>query len=275
VWRWALTRALERPTPPAAVKATRGGLGMFGRFPGTPWGAVAARALTYWMRDPRYSQSLISVPLVPILIFFYAGLGGDLTPLIWVGPILGVLLAVSIYTDVSYDNTAFALHVATGVSGRDERIGRVVALAVFAVPVTLIVGTLCVGATGRWDLLLPMLGLSIGALLTGFGVSSVASGAFLVQVPAPGESPFKSKPGGGLSLVLSMLAVWTVLGVLMLPTLVLAIVSLVTGNQLFAGLSVVAGVVLGGIVTVVGINLGGRILDRRAPELLAKLRTQR
>ena len=275
VWRWALSRALERPAPPAAVKATKGGLSAFGWFPGTAWGAIAARSLTYWMRDPRYSQSLISVPLVPILIFFYAGLGGDLTALIWVGPILGVLLALAIYTDVSYDNTAFALHVASGVSGRDDRLGRVVALATFAVPVTLAVGVICVGVAGRWDLLLPMLGLSIGALLTGFGVSSVASGAFLVQVPAPGENPFKSKPGGGMGLMLSMFATWTVLGLLMVPEVVLAIIALVTGNQVFGVLSIVVGLVLGGILTVVGINVGGRILDRRGPELLAKLRTQK
>jgi ABC-2 type transport system permease protein len=227
------------------------------------------------MRDPRYSQSLISVPLVPILIFFYAGLGGDLTPLIWVGPILGVLLALSIYTDVSYDNTAFALHLSAGVSGRDDRLGRVVALATFAVPVTLVVGVICVGVAGRWDLLLPMLALSIGALLTGFGVSSVASGAFLVQVPAPGENPFKSKPGGGVGLMISMFATWTVLGLLMIPEVVLAIIALVTGNQLFGLLSLVVALPLGTVLTIVGINVGGRILDRRGPELLARLRAQK
>lgn len=275
VWRWALTRALERPAQPAQAKATAGGLGMFARFPGTPWGAVAARSLTYWMRDPRYSQSLISVPLVPLLIFFYAGLNGALTPLIFVGPILAVLLSLSIYTDVAYDNTAFALHVAAGVRGRDDRIGRVVALAVFAVPVTLLIEVVCVAVVGRWDLLLPMLGISIGALLTGFGVASVASALFLVQVPAPGDNPFKAKPGGGFSLMLSMFATWGVLAVLVIPELVLAIIGLVTLDQLWGVLSLVVGLVLGGILLVVGINVGGRVYDRRAPELLAQLRKQR
>jgi ABC-2 type transport system permease protein len=275
VWRWALGRALERPAPPAAAKATKGGLSAFGWFPDTAWGAVASRALIYWMRDPRYSQSLISVPLVPLLIFFYAGLGGDLTPLVWVGPILAVLLALSIYTDVSYDNTAFALHVSSGVSGRDDRLGRVVALATFAVPVTLVVGIVCVGVAGRWDLLLPMLGLSIGALLTGFGVASVASGAFLVQVPAPGENPFKSKPGGGMGLMLSMFATWSILALLVIPELVLSLIALVTGNQLFGVLSIVVALVLGTVLMIVGINVGGRILDRKGPELLTRLRAQK
>ena len=275
LWRWALGRALERPAQPAAAKATKGGLSAFGWFPATAWGAVAARALIYWMRDPRYSQSLISVPLVPLLIFFWASLGGDLTPAIWIGPALAVLLALSIYTDVSYDNTAFALHVSTGVAGRDDRLGRVLALASFSVPVTLIASVVCVGVAGRWDLLLPILGLTIGALLTGFGVASVASAAFVVQVPAPGENPFKSKPGGGVGLMVSMFGTWTALALLMIPEIVLAVIGLVTGNQLFGVLSIVLALVLGGILTVVGIRVGGSILDRRGPEMLARLRAQR
>ena len=47
-------------------------------FPGTPTGAVAARALTYWIRDPRYAQSLITIPLVPAVLFFWGGFGSNL-----------------------------------------------------------------------------------------------------------------------------------------------------------------------------------------------------
>ncbi|MDQ2699635.1 MAG: transporter, partial [Actinomycetota bacterium] len=156
-----------------------------------------------------------------------------------------------------------------------DRLGRVVALATFAVPVTLLVGIVCVGVAGRWDLLLPMLGLSVGALLTGFGVASVASVAFLVQVPAPGENPFKSKPGGGIGLMLSMFVTWTVLGLLMIPELVLAIIALVTGDVLFGVLSIVVALVLGSAIAVIGITVGGRMFDRRGPELLARLRVQK
>ena len=61
----------------------------------------------------------------------------------------------------------------------------------------------------------------------------------------------------------------------MIPEIVLAVIALVTGNQLFGVLSIVVALVLGGILTVVGIRVGGRILDRRGPELLARLRTQK
>ncbi len=275
VWRWALTRALERPAQPAAAKVSRRGLGLFGRFPGTPAGAVAARSLTYWMRDPRYSQSLISIPLVPLLVFFYAGLNGNLVPLVWVGPIIAALLSMSIFTDVAYDNTAYALHLQTGLSGRADRIGRVAALAVFAVPVALVITVVCVAVTSQWQLLLGLLGVTVGLLLSGFAVSSVLSGAFVFPVPAPGDNPFKARPGGGASLLLSSLLSWGALSVLVLPELVLAIIGFVTGSVGFGIASLLVGLVLGGVLLVIGVRVGGSILDRRGPALLATMRAQR
>lgn len=275
LWRWGLARALETPARPAQAKAVRRGAGLFDVFPGTPAGAVAARALTYWIRDPRYSQSLISVPLVPLLIFFYGGLNDNLGALVWVGPIVAVLLAMSIYTDVSYDNTAFALHLQTGVSGVADRIGRVAALATFAVPVSLLLTVGSVWITGMWAMLPGLLGITLGVLLTGFAVSSLISGRFTFAVPAPGESPFKAKPGGGFSLMLSTFASWTVVGVLTLPELVLAIVGFATGEALYGILSIVVGLALGGVLLALGVRIGGRILDQRGPELLAQLQRQK
>ncbi|MBC7590271.1 MAG: transporter [Salinibacterium sp.] len=275
VWRWGLALALETPARTSQVKAGTRGLGLFGVFSGTPSGAVAARALTYWIRDPRYAQSLITIPLVPVVIFFYAGSNGNLAPLNAVAPIVAVLLSMSIYTDVSYDNTAFALHLQTRVSGRADRIGRVVALAVFAVPISLALAVASVWVTAAWEILPGLLGITIGVLLTGFGVSSLISGRFAFLVPAPGASPFKSKPGGGISLMLSTFASWSVLAILTLPELVLAIVGFVTGNVLLGVLSLLVGTVLGSVLLVIGIRQGGAILDRRGPELLVQLQKQK
>ena len=275
LWRWGLGRALETPARPAQVKAQSRGAGLFGVFPGTPTGAVAARALTYWMRDPRYAQSLITIPLIPVLVFFYSGVNGNLAALTWVGPIVAVLLAMSIYTDVSYDNTAFALHLQTGVKGSADRLGRVIALAVFAVPVSLGLVVASVWITNTWALLPGLLGITIGVLLSGFAISSVISGRFAFAVPAPGESPFKAKPGGGFGLMISMAITWTMLGIVVLPELILAIIGFATGNQLFGWLSIAVGLVLGTVLLIIGVRLGGRILDQRGPELFAQLQRQK
>jgi ABC-2 type transport system permease protein len=120
-----------------------------------------------------------------------------------------------------------------------------------------------------------LLGVMIGLLLTGFGVSSLLSGAFVFPVPAPGDNPFKARPGGGFSLLLSTFVSWGALGVLVLPELVLAIVGFVTGELGYGIAAIVVGLILGTVFLVLGVRLGGRILDRRGPELLTSMRAQR
>ncbi len=275
LWRWGLARALETSSHATVSQASSRGLGLFGVFAGTPSGAVAARALTYWMRDPRYAQSLITVPLVPVMVFFYAGGNGNLAALNAVAPIIAVLLSMSIYTDVSYDNTAFALHLQTGVSGRADRVGRVIALAAFAVPICLVLAVASVWVSNTWEILPGLLCITIGILLTGFGVSSLVSGRFVFMVPAPGESPFTSKPGGGISLLLSTFATWSVVGILALPEVVLAVVGFVLDIAVLGWVSLMVGITLGSALLVFGIRQGGAILDRRGPELLAQLQKQK
>lgn len=72
VWDRALARALVSP-PNAGGGGRAKGLGLFSRFPATPTGAVAARAATYWLRDPRYSGSIAVVPLIPVVLLVVGG----------------------------------------------------------------------------------------------------------------------------------------------------------------------------------------------------------
>jgi ABC-2 type transport system permease protein len=275
LWRPALRHALENPTASAPSRAGKDGSGLFARFPATPTGAVAARALIYWLRDPRYAQSLILVPLVPVLMFFYAGLSDNPGLLNLTGPIVAILLAMSIFADVSYDNTAFALHLQTGVRGTADRLGRVISLAVFSVPVTLILTIGSVWYSNTWAMLPGLLGIGFGVLLSGFAVSSVVSGRVALAVPLPGESPFKSRPGGSITLMLTSLATWGILAVLVIPETVLAAVGFFTGNMLWGWAALVVGIGLGAILLVIGVRWGGAILDRRGPDLLAQLQAQK
>jgi len=274
-WRFALVHALENPAHTAASKAGKGTLGFFGVFPGTPTGAVAARALTYWLRDPRYAQSLVTVPLIPIGLGFMANINGVQGVLNATGPIVALLLALSIYTDVSYDNTAFALHLQTGVRGAADRLGRVIALMVFAVPLTVVLTVGTVWFTDTWSVLPGLLGIAFGALLSGCAMSSVISGRFAFAVPLPGESPFKSPPGAGVGLTLSLFATWAGLTILVIPETVLAIIGFVTGNMIWGWASLLVALVLGGAMLVIGVRWGGAILDRRGPEMFALLQAKK
>ena len=275
IWRRSLQSTLE--SPPRATSRTRasGRIGLFGIVPATPTGAVAARALTYWMRDPRYSAQLIVVPLLPILLVFNGTLTDFTGMVLAAGPVVAFLLSLAIYTDVSYDNTAFATHLATGVTGRADRTGRVVALASFAVPILLIITVASVWFADAWNALPALLGLVLGLILSGMGLSSVTSARIVMPVPLPGDSPLKAKPGAQASAILSSLLTWAILSALVLPEFVLMIVFALTGEIVWGWVGLVVGVALGGTFTVLGIRIGGRMLDRTGPDLLARLVRQR
>ncbi|WP_026851645.1 hypothetical protein [Glaciibacter superstes] len=274
IWRASLSRSQVSPMQSASRKQVQGKLGFFGRLPATPTGAVAARALTYWLRDPRYARQFIIVPLIPVLMLFYANNMQSLGFLNATAPLVALLMSLSIFTDVAYDNTAFALHVSKGVSGVADRAGRVIALGSIALPAVLVLAVATVWISDAWSILPGLLGLTLGVLFSGLGLASVSSSLIVVPVPAPGDSPFKSPPGGGFTTGLMMFAAWGILLVLVIPELALAIIGFTTGQVLFGWIALVVGVVLGAGLLVAGIRVGGARLDRSAAELLARLTRQ-
>lgn len=274
-WKVLLERALV--TPPYAGSSRRKGsrLGLFGFLPAVPAGAVMARALTYWIRDPRYSGSLVVIPLLPVLLVFQGAQTGDYSSLAFLAPISAFIIAWSISADVSYDNTAFALHLATGVRGVADRLGRALACLTFALPVVLIFAIGNCAFTGNWAGLPGNLGLSLGIMFTALGLSSVVSARYTVAVPLPGDSPFKKPPGNVGQTLAVQFGGMLVLFVLVLPEAALLVAQLVTGNQAFGWINLAVGTVMGLVLFVLGVRLGGKWLDARGPELLAQVAVNR
>ncbi|MFB2581302.1 transporter [Herbiconiux sp. P15] len=273
IWRRSLAVALVTPPSSSAKRVAKGKTGLFGVLPATPAGAVAARALTYWRRDPRYARQLITVPLVPVFLWFYANSFGSPVLLNLTGPLIAFFLSVAIYADISYDGTAFATHLADGVRGRDDRIGRVAAVSIIAVPLVLLGTVIPVALTGSWGSLPMLFGLAAAALLGGLGVASVSSSMIIIPVPQAGDNPFKSAPGASFTTALSGFAAWGVALALCVPATVLAVLGLFFDPVLFGWLTLLVGVVLGAVFLVVGVRIGSAQLDRRGPELLARLRS--
>lgn len=276
LWLWRRSLATVLVTPPRAGtrKATNGKMSFFNFFPGTPRGAVAARSLIYWFRDPRYARSLIVIPLLPVLIFFNASTTGLTGMVNAMAPIVAVLLSIGIYADLSYDGTAYATHMSSSLRGVDDRAGRVIAAATFSVPVVVVLAVASAWFTGAWGQLPAILGISMGILLTGFGISSVVSAKVIFPVPAPGDNPFKSPPGAGFTSALALFAAWGILFVLVLPELVVGIIAIVTGAVWLGIIGLVLGLGLGALFLVIGIRMGGTQLDRYSPELMVRLQRQ-
>ncbi|MDN5796381.1 MAG: hypothetical protein L0H79_11605 [Intrasporangium sp.] len=272
LWQGALRRQVEDPTvvgSPDAGRAHRG-LGLLARFPDTQTGAVAAQIATYWQRDPRYQIGLLMAPLVPLLLLVPAIMGGQEWSFLLMGPLIAFLLGWSEHNSVAYESTAFWMHVAAGTPGRVDRAARIVpslVLAAVLIPLYCIVGA---WLAHRLDLLAAMVGLCLALAGVGYGISSVISVVMPYPVPKPGENPLTTPPGGQGARLLSQTISSLGTALLASPVIVLALLTW-WGREWALWPTAVGGILLGAGVLVLGVRVGGRIYDRRAPELLSAL----
>jgi len=272
VWHRTLAAAAVAPVRSAARAVRAGSLGWFGRVPTGATGATLARALMYWLHDPRYLRNLAMAPLLPVA-FAFAGGGIEGGPFLFSAVISAAILSLVPYGDVSYDGTAFAGVLATGIRGRSDRAGRMLAAAIVGVPLITGIAVVTAGIAGRWDALPAVLGAALGVLLIGHGLCAVTSAVLIFPVPESGDNMFKRVPG---SQVLSGFAFFGLLlatVILALPGLVTAIVALVRPDPALGWVALAIGLVVGAAVFVGGVFVGGHVFDRNAPVLMQRIRS--
>ena len=267
---WRLLVGLMLLTPERRPHArTYVGLGWFDWFARTPTGAIAARSITYWFRDPRYGTSLAVIPIIPIfMVAALAVAGVDLKMLALLPlPVMCLFLSWSIHNDVAFDNTAIWLHMSTSTLGRADRWGRLIPVLVVGVPLIAIGSVLSIWFNGDWTLLPSLVGVSTSILLCGLGLSSIMSARFPYPAVRPGDSP-RSQPQGG-SAPAGTIQAGSLLGILGLsaPAIAAAILGLVFGAG-WHYLALGVGVGFGLVVLFAGAAIGARMYDRRTSELL-------
>ena len=272
-WSRALQRAAENPREGGGPGAVGSGLGWFARVPATPTGAVAARALTYWRRDPRYLAAVGLMPLLPLglLVPNLVGQGRHPTLGLLMAPTIGYLLGYGLHNDLAYDGTAFWGHLATGVAGVADRVGRMVPTAVLGLVLVPLYAVIGCAVAGRAQALPAVLGCGLALLLGGFGLSSVVSALKPYPVPGPGENPFSSPTGASGLTLLVQVVTSAVLTLLVSPVLVLAALAVWGGRPGLAWVALGLGAGLGTAYLLVGVRVGARVFDRRGPQLLADL----
>ncbi len=267
-WDRALAATVARPPRVGTARVRWGGDGLFARFPSTPTGAVAARSLTYWARDPRYATTLVAAPLAGVALLTLTG--GGPAPLA-LGPLAAFLLGWTVAAGISYDGTAFWAHLAAPLHGRQDRWGRAWAGAVVGAPLCVGLALASLAATGRWDATAPIVGLTLGVLATTLGVSSVASAWVVQPVAPPGASPLAAPQGSTTAGMATQAVGWLCLAVLVSPSLVLTVLAVSSRSPVLGAVAAVVGVALGGALLVAGVRVGGGVYDRRAPELMTSL----
>ena len=269
VWRVLVAAVLVTPERQAQAKKYVG-LGWFDLLPGTPTGAIAARSLTYWARDARYLTSLVVIPLVPavmVVALTVAGVPLNVLALLPV-PIMCLFLSWSIHNDVSFDNSAVWLHLASSTRGRSDRVGRLLPVLVTGIVLVTAGSVISVAIFGDWSVLPSLIGVSSSILLIGLGLSSVMSARFPYPAVRPGDSPFSQPQAGGSAA--GLIQGLSFFGILLLssPAIVTAYIGLIFGG-LWPLASLVCGVVIGTAALLFGVSMGSRVYDRRGPEILA------
>ncbi|GAB3616708.1 hypothetical protein GCM10027416_12650 [Okibacterium endophyticum] len=268
-WERVVTRMMvttERPSAPGTAVRR----GWFDVFPATRSGVVAARSMTYWARDSRYLVSIIIIPLAPLLMIGALLVAGvPLQPLTLLPlPVIALFLGWSLHNDLALDSTAIWMHVAAGVRGVADRIGRTVPVLIIGVPVVVVGSMLSVVLYGDWVVLPSVFGVAACLLLAGLGVSSVSSARFPYPAVQPGDSPFQQPQTSGTNsgLVQSIALVGTI--ALALPTLIYAWLGLVEDAS-WHTVALWVGVGTGLVVYLLGVWIGGRVFERRGPEIMA------
>lgn len=281
-WSRAVVRTLESPEHAGATGST-GSTGASDLAP--TWasrmlprgatGAVAAKELRYWWRDPRRRAAALTAVLV--------GVGITLAPTLSSGDGIGRRLAfaglgpavfatMNSANQFGLDGSAIWIDVAVPGTSRQHVRGRQLAVALLVVPIVVIitvVGSLVAGAPVTYAV--AALGLCLAALGCGLAITSVVAVVAPYALPENPSNPFAGGTGGGFSTFVYQLGGLIGQLVLLAPVAALVIWGVVGDASVALWLTLLVGPVWGLVAARVGAALAARILARRGPEVLASV----
>ncbi|WP_243232548.1 hypothetical protein [Microbacterium sp. CIAB417] len=273
IWAGLVRHQLTTTERPIAARE-RTGLGWFGLLPSTPFGAIAARSLVYWLRDRRYIVNIVVVPIAGVLTVFpllVAGVPFAVAVLIPV-PVMALFLGWLPHNDIAYDSTAFWVHVASGVRGLPDRLGRLVPIFLVSLPILAIAVPVTLALTGHWSLLLPFTGLAACLFLAGLGLSSVVSVIAPYAVSRPGDSPFQQPQRSVSRGAFGQAGVFLGTLLVSIPTIWLFALT-VAGSEAHAPAAFWTGIGTGVGILILGAVIGGRIFERSGERLMEFVET--
>ena len=270
VWTRVLAQRLVEPT----LGATGGGRVVAGGrverlFPADAAGAIAVRSLRYWRRDPRHVTLIASYLIAPIvLVVTLAANPAGVTRFTVFAPcVLAFVIGTGLAQDLCFDGSAVWTHISTGVAGVDDRRGRVLATLALFGPLLVVVHVLAAVLAQGWAYVPAAVGLSAALALGGLGVGAWVGAVWQWPTPSAGDNPFQRGSSGGLPALASAGAVLLGTTLAGLPPLALLLGGLFWRPWL-GWVALPVGVLVGLVVLRVGIARGGRLLDRKWPEVL-------
>jgi ABC-2 type transport system permease protein len=241
---------------------------VFRWLPPNRFGALVAREARYWWRETRRRASLITFTVVgvflPVMLSLAGGGAGGV--LLFVG----ALAAVGLANQFGFEGNAYAANVVAGVPGRVELQSRVAGYALYVVPLFTVIAIVVGLVDGNPGEIPARFGVLAAAFGTGLAVILPISVRAAYALPDT-ANPFALSTGGGLA---KGLVSFGGLFAAVIGTLPIQIAAHLLGDVwLWIGLPV--GLAYGAGAFWLGAYLGGDHLDRRMPEVLAAVTSNR
>ena len=210
-----------------------------------------------------YTASLSGIAVAALLI---AGVPPAIVVLVPV-PFAALFLGWLPHNDLAYDSTAVWMHLASGVRGVSDRVGRLVPVLLIGIPLLAIAIPVATAAYGRWAVLPALTGVCVSLFLSALGLSSISSAVAPYAVSRPGESPFQQPERTGSSGAIAQAVVMLGAIVLTAPVLWFAWLT-IDGDIDQATIALWTGVGIGVFVFAAGIALGALAFERRGGRLM-------
>lgn len=270
LWGKVFTRAQEQALQGvAAAKDTKVTALVPSILPQNQLGAVAGRSLKYWRRDTRYGGSFLIMPLIVIFLVGMAVVNPNLATNAYIAMFMTAwLVGIMIGNEVGFDGPSGWVNITAGINNKANLLGRYLAMALFMIPWLLAVQIGVPLLLGKSELILFSVPLSLGFVLSTWGISMLVTAFLPYPAPAPGVMKNSGSNGAAIpALLVIMLLVWLPL----IPSMVLVLIgfSFVPGLE-YAGIALM--LVLGGLIFWGGLHFAAKHLDARYPDEWQKVK---
>ena len=278
-WSRAVARTLEAPE--YAGGGSSSGTGDLAPawarrlLPKGPTGAVAAKELRYWWRDPRRRAAALTAVLVGagVMVFPAVTPGGSIgRQIAFVGLGPAIFATMNNANQFGLDGTSIWTDLSVPQSSRHHVRGRQLAVALLAIPVLVVVtiiGTLVAGAPVSYAA--AAIGLCLAALGCGLAVTSVIAVVAPYGVPENPSNPFAGSTGGGFATWIYQVAGLIGQVVLLAPVGAAVLWGTLGDQPLALWLVFLLGPLWGYGASRLGVIVGASQLDHRGPELLSSV----
>ena len=259
------------------------GIGFFAAVPDNTVGAIIARIISVMRRDMRQLFLL----LTPLFILIVAGgtsfnakgfgsIAQDIGVSSWL-MYAALLMGMVVGNNIAYDGTAFTMHAIIGVKGLHDRLAHAIVWSVICAVYFAILGIgvyvflfFVANVHQNMNAVMFQTLSPIGVAFATIGIGLISSCIAMYPVPSI-EKPFSRPQGSAGARSFAPIGFSLLSAVCMIPSAAAVIVFLLLAPQLL-WIAFILFVVNGFVVLVVGVILGGKVMDKRMIRIVENLR---